>query len=377
MFTLKSLPMNKMLKKPAYSLLYALFITTIILIVAATAIEDTTQKILLFQELESGAKARLAAESVTDEAIRAMKNQEAGYELQRSGVLAGEGEYGSDGIDGSFEIFGRAQENDNEASGYFYTPIPNTGTAGPSSKCSFLEPDKNVGHACNWNKLLTGDSVTIPLYSDDGFGGVKNPNDLGVTAWYLLVRTPCDNGSLLNDCGPGSRYVLDAGAGYEDDDSIILWQLIGESSTGSVSVVPDDATTVDGGTFQQIRFTDFNTEVYESSINSALTAGDYIALEGSTSSTKYQSLLDFSKISTFDTVVLQLDIVSELISDTGVNVPYLEWQLYSNALEPFADNKSVIFGEGFFSGTFNNYYFPHVLTRSTIGERTSIYTLSN
>ena len=76
-----------------------------------------------------------------------------------------------------------------------------------------------------------------------------------------------------------------------------------------------------------------------------------------------------------------MTIVNPLIvKDTtpDQSVPYLEWQLESNMSSgAFADNKAVIVGEGYYTGQSGTFYYPSVVTRTTVGERTATYTISN
>ena len=72
-------------------------------------------------------------------------------------------------------VISRAQPNN--GSSEFYTDS-NDWYRRPSDECDYLaSADEDVDHACNWNKIMYGQSVTIPLYSYDG-GAIKNPNDL-------------------------------------------------------------------------------------------------------------------------------------------------------------------------------------------------------
>ena len=247
--------LNKNLQKPAYSLIYALVITTIIMIVATTAVQTTLGKLTYYNDVLSGVYAKYSAESAIDNALLLIKDEEAGYET--SDLSSATSQY---------TVVSRAQEN-TEDPGAFYTPIPMTGTAAPSDECNYLAADdEDPDHACNWNKILYGDSVTIPLYSYDvSAGALKNPSELVLTSWNLKVRTPCSDGTYDVSC---ARYDLDGvSTSYSTDDSIILWQLVGEDIDGAtvVSVVPDDAAA-QGFTGLYTRTTAVNTEIYESLI---------------------------------------------------------------------------------------------------------------
>ncbi len=363
--------MRKINSSPAYSLIYALVITTIIMIVATTAVQGTLSKLTYYNDVLSAKYAKYAGESAIDKAILAIKDYEAGYEPDSYSDTA------PDGIATmEYSVISRAQPNN--GSSEFYTPIPMTGTAAPSDECDYLaSADEDVDHACNWNKIMYGQSVTIPLYSYDG-GAIKNPNDLGLTEWNLKVRTPCTDGTYGETC---ARYELDGDSGdYENDESIILWQLIGEDSSGDtvVTVVPDDGYSTDRRTGVTSRTTATNTEIYESLINDASPSYSVLTTSSESDGT---SLLDICKDGGIDKLYLQLSIVNPLIdkaSATDESVPYLEWQLESTlSVGAFADNKAVVIGKGYYEGQSGTFYYPSVITRTTVGERTATYTISN
>jgi len=56
-------------KTPAYSLVFAFLIMTVIMLVAGTTIENTHDKVIYFREIEGTAQARLAAESAAELAV--------------------------------------------------------------------------------------------------------------------------------------------------------------------------------------------------------------------------------------------------------------------------------------------------------------------
>jgi len=365
------------LKHPGYSLIYAFFIMTILMLVASTTIQSTSAKLRIFQELEAGSKARLAAESSADLAILALKDNISGYSFTDENSLDGFSGFFDNGVSGSWEILGSAQENNLGVVGNYYTPIPNTGSAAPYGLCMYGDAAHEPGHSCNWNKIKVGESVTIPLFGVDFDGSPMSPNALGMLSWKLLVRTPCSNGSFLADCGGSSRYILDIGGGtYAEDSSVVSWQLIGFRPDGtSAAEMPSDATIEPiPGVF--IRYDSLNTEIYKSLVN---TAANNVVLEASSTSPqqKYRDLYtNFTNDASFESMILQLDIVSELMTATEP-VPYLEWQLISTGSNPPGDSKGVVIGKGYYDGGQNSYYFSSLVTRPTIGSRSNIYTLSN
>lgn len=350
---------------------------TVILIIASATIQNTESKVRYFAELEATAQARLAAESAAERAITMIRNYEAGYETSEDNVFCS-------GITathttctsyGDYEIYAKGTElTDDFGSTNFYIPIAGTGTAGLSDECSVMNVTgdyANPDHPCNWNKLMYGESVTIPLYSSDESGtGILTAADLGISSWSLRLRTPCANGSYESDCDGDVRMKFDTtGSELSSGDTIILWQIIYDDGVGNMeALVPDDAVIPFG--FTDDRGGD-NTEVYEKLINDEMDAGTFEVLN-SDDIAGYAGTVDALE------AVLQLNIVSTLSSDTGI-IPYLEWQLKMDnmAIAPFADPKSVILGEGFYEGNGKTYYFPYTVTRYTVGEGSTAYTLSN
>jgi hypothetical protein len=387
-------------KQPAYSLVFAFVMMTLILILATTSITNTKGKILYFSELEAASQARLSAESAAEKAILTIKSYEAGYETEEEESLcfnfdeydanSDEDSGTNDSIDdcqswASFTVYAQGQENDEEESGtaYFYTPIPNTGDAAPSDECSILDAHRDVDHACNWNKLAYGESVSLPLHSVDEYGTISFPTtESGFSEFILKVRTPCEDDTYEADCNGGDRYLFAGdgtadldGDGYtnDDDPSVILWQLIGEDDDGTVSVFPSDPTEYERTYDAEIR-TSANSEIYESLLNDGYDNEDYLALETDDLKGSYD-LTDSSK--GLFALNLQLDVIASLIDEEGSSIPYLEWQLLTAPNEGFADTKAHIIGEGYHQVGSRTYYHPYSITRSATGVSTSIYTLSN
>ncbi|MEK9160047.1 MAG: hypothetical protein AAB383_04940 [Patescibacteria group bacterium] len=374
-------------RQPAYSLIFAFLIMTVIMIIATTTIENTNEKLAYFTEMEGSTEAALAAQSAAEQAVLAMKDYEAGYSLGLDEQVFQVDENGDGDFEtwGDYTVYSTAQQNSTDgATGYYYTPIPGTGSAADDDDCTVrdsnhdgdFDDDEGVDHPCNWNKLMYGQSVTIPLYVSDGSEtGVLTPADLGLSALYLKVRTPCaDNVGQPDEADCSSRFELDTGDGsLEEDNSAILWQIIVEKTDGtSVSVIPDDTSAYDLYSRSYKRNSSLNTEIYEDLINSA--TGNIVLEISSFTNPETYAICSNTDV---ETLSLQLDIVTPLIDSSARSIPYLEWQLSTSSTSPFADTKAVISGEGYHQGKTGIYYYPFVITRSTTGESTSIYTLSN
>lgn len=391
--------------RPAYSLIFAFLIMTVMMITAGSAIQNTNDKLALYNDLGGSSQADLSAQSAAEQGLAAVANVvdtdadgvnddfSPGYEAQQDEAFCNDTD--GDSTCNSWGDFIALAEQRSYGS-YFYTPLFGTGTAGSSEDCSvldYIDPSTgdvlasvtvDVDDPCNWNKLLYGSSVTIPLFdtvdSEDfgTLGDILTPTDLGLTGWNLKVRTPCADSSMDIGC---TRHVLNEGTGYTTDDSVIFWQLVGEDSAGNeVSLIPDDETQTVRGS--DARYIGYNTEVYESLINDA---SDFIVLDVNSSS-DYSSIYNFCMGDTDDdgavetvlsSLALQLNIVTPLLDSSGFAIPYLEWQLEVDSSESFADNKTTFVGQGYFQGSQNTYYSSSVISRSTTGESSSVYTLSN
>ena len=209
---------HRIKSKPAYATVFAFIMMTILLIYVSSMAAQLNNQMEDNREDMGAADAYIAAQSTAEFGILAMKDYKAGYEVdtvEKAFCLYADGtsNYSGDGdcaTWGDYTVYSKAAVNTTSTasySGMFFTPIPGTGTAGNSDDCSISNDHEDEDHPCNWNKLMYGDSVTIPLYSDDGSGGIAVPADLGLDGWYLRVRTPCENGDL-DDSGC-ARYEFD------------------------------------------------------------------------------------------------------------------------------------------------------------------------
>gem|GEM_PF-1631026 len=389
-------------KTPAYSLVFAFLIMTVIMLVAGTTIENTHDKVIYFREIEGTAQARLAAESAAELAVMEIRDAELGFDPASVTTTAGDNvfclEYDSTtsatSTDdckawASYDVRSVAETNEVDGLDYiFYTPIPGTGSAGLSDECSILDSDLAPDHPCNWNKLMYGQSVTVPLYADDGadypIGGTFNASELGMNAFYLRLRTPCMDDEYSSSC---IRYVFPGDGANDkdgdltfipsdDDPSVILWQIYGEDTYGNAILsVPDDAASLGARSWARDLV---NTEIYQSLINDA-SASDYIIMtvEDDASSTFYEDVYQKTMDPDVENLFLQFDIISLLIDENGDSIPYLEWQIIYDTYLPFATPELSVVGSGYYEGESGTFYFPYVVSRSSTGESTNIYTLSN
>jgi len=376
--------MNK--TRPAYSLIFAFVIMTLIMVIASTSIQDTRNKIRLFQDLEANSQARLAAESAAELGIVDLKNSsfESGVEQEEVFCLTNSGTDCES--DGNYTVYSEAAENTTEADGYYYLPIPGTGDAASTGECSISE-HLDADHSCNWNKISVGDSVNIPLYYDDGSGALSFPDTINLSEFYLRMRTPCENGSLADDCDGDDRYEISSKSSTSfletsDNPAIVLWEFVGEKLTGTEYEIPNDAASSGNRSLQE------NNEIYEALIDhtpwSSASGFDNTVLLGITGlGSSFTGILDlhsFINDTGYTDLYFSMSIINELEDYTsGDTVPYLEYQIVTltNTGTPIISPTAEIIGEGYYDAGEFTYFFPYVVSSNNTDTVTTLFTLSN
>ncbi len=151
-------------------------------------------------------------------------------------------------------------DTDSLINGKYTIPSPGSGTAG-DDYCSTLEPvvnDDSLGTIlgtleidktnlggnnydafswpCNWNKLHEGESITIPLYTENANGSVNHPFEfVGTNDFALKIRPACDPSKATSRddeyeseiCNDNERYVMGGDVGNINDTILVLWEITG------------------------------------------------------------------------------------------------------------------------------------------------------
>jgi len=268
----------------------------------------------------------------------------------------------------------------------FVTPLPGTGSAG--ERCHLYSPftDPSLGqnasagvdssgqlaisneetttipqidYSCNWNKLTFGsaltDRVAIPLYYDSSntsdqdlvhpFNSNSELNG-GTQAqrFILRVRTackPCDKRSTACEadttiCTEEDRYTLDEGTESSgQNDIVVQWQITGDCSGENCGMIA--YTKYDSGVINKVH----SSAIVESSINGSRDSIPHMVLKSTreglfvdsefVTNTSDYSLSEPPKLhnilSNMESPVLSLFLNSQLLDESGNNIPHLEYQL--------------------------------------------------
>ncbi|MDA1060657.1 MAG: hypothetical protein O3B47_02595 [bacterium] len=267
----------------------------------------------------------------------------------------------------------------------YTVPFPGNGEAG--TRCNMYEPvlgnsgsqtvptdiitggnQANIGltnvdqldYSCNWNKLSFGSSLTdrvaIPLYYDDGTN-IQNPfNEVqasGVgqaTELVLRIRPPCkpcfkaadqppdtrscDDGQDESVCVDSDRYVLNT----DDNEIIVQWNLTGlcENSSGEIK---ECGLISDPNSDYTINEEKVNTSKYH--VLDKDSTGIITSVHPQAEGTMITDITGFQpQLPKYEKPILNLYLNEALISENNNNIPYLEYQVYTD--KPIANPKTKI-----------------------------------
>jgi len=285
-------------------------------------------------------------------------------------------------VTGDYDIYARAKElswkgGDDECTSLgpipcYLTPMPGTGDA-YGGDCDEELWDEDADHACNWNRITTGESVTFPLFYYNDSGVLVNSfTDSSVDSFMLRVRAPED--SVM-----GGRYQLN-----EEGNAIITWEFNGTclDSDGVTEFDCYITPVTDGG---------IETYILEEDINDA--SADYIVMQsGYYSGGNYTgddslgnddiSIINFlvgdyflySHLS-IDETYFKMTIPNLLETSSGDPIPYLEYQIVTNV--EISDNKVLYEAEGRAEGQLGTYVRNLEATQSIGADSVINFVLQN
>ncbi len=354
-------------------LLFGLIISNVVI----SAIRDSAN-------VNRSNQAFYAAEGALEEGLYAANQHGAGYSdpAPVSSVYAANAGQTST-VNATYKIQGQVDPNSQYADGTYGVPSPGTGDVG--SECdpltavisgSFEYPEGSQityndykDHPCNWNKISVGETVTIPLYYTDQNGDampLMGPN----STLQLKIRTACTTGEAL--CVNSDRYDLDYINGdptYSGNDPIINWQILGDDLNSGQGYVLNPWISFSGINLIALS----STIISESKIDAARMAMTFKVLDQSSKGIDLNGcigkILDFIQDSdtslsscgnasfywsthTITKPVFNFTIIHSMEDTLGRTVPYLEYQLISNApLATPTDVAQTVMAEGF-SGSF-------------------------
>lgn len=399
-YPFKHAKLNTLLRstKPGTSLLVGLGLTTIIVLVSLGVTTVVISSIRESANVTGANQAYYAAEGALEEGLWVNQGKGAGY--SDSAVVS------SKPPKSSYTIGGQVNEALAYSDGSYGIPAPGTGTAGKD--CDKLNPyvkytfafDEVTGkysndssgadpkdHPCNWSKIKVGESVSIPLFVSKKVGGTEtiyNPADsqFNLNNLKIRVRTPCKTGKEY--CDLIDRYSL-----FYDTSSVnkynatnytlMSWQITGTNQDGSKTYVFSPLALRDipfcndtyAGFADKTRCEPDNSEIYGSQINFVKTSDKSVVVSsddyGVDNANKNSTIVDFLRNTDIYTIpgsirttsndainkpVLKLSVIHSLKDTATTTIPYLEYQILTNATtEAPTDSSQTITAEGY-SGNF-------------------------
>ncbi|MCA9374623.1 hypothetical protein KC725_05690 [Candidatus Peregrinibacteria bacterium] len=375
------------------SLIIAIGLVTVITLFSLIVSNVVVTSIRQSANVNQANKAFFNTEGALEQGLLANSKEGAGYSS---------GETAADNLDATFEIQGQVPVNTQYDTPSSYDGMYGAPTPGSGNVAEDCDPDKpwistpfnydNGGyiedpttgydaadHPCNWNKITVGEVVNIPLYVTGQCSAnpdsICDPADLGLDTIIVRLRTPCANGDEF--CAPIDRFDLDTANGNPEvagDDTIVDWQITGVPMGGGSTYVMDpnrDAWDVFPCFGNRCPWV---TEIYESLLNQQKNNASFenlvieqnstkLGLEPKTKNTGnlYNFIHNISpwdvggmaqRISEIHKPVLKLSVINSLQESQSTVIPYLEYQILTDA-QNYAptDASQTIRAEGY-SGEF-------------------------
>jgi hypothetical protein len=345
------------------SLIFALILVSIIMVIAATMTASFLRASQLNQDLFRSTQAYYVARAAMEKALEDASNNGIGYENTATAAASWDTTgNGTDDVTGDYAIYAQGKTltwidapTTDSCNGvdFCYIPIPGTGNAGDS--CDFEDDSQtwynDSDEACNWNKIVYGQTVTIPLFYTDSTGTQMNDFTSG-DLFTLKIRTPesssgtrpslnstlddevivnweivaeCDDGSSVDSCFITGYETLGSGSGpgsSSGSDSRILGSVINGAS--SYAVLEEDTEGIDNLQITGVQITEFLTN--------SDPGHSYSAIENH---------------------YLKISVITPLIDSSGTSIPHLEWQLETSV--PFSTTQIIYTADGHADGQLGTY----------------------
>ena len=246
---------------------------------------------------------------------------------------------------------------------YSKTTAPNYVFADSSPGTAYTGPFNTIDHPCNWNKLGEGESVSIPLYvvfnrnpatlsppiygcyTSGSTNYICNPEQLGLNALIIKVRTPCANGAEM--CTNVDRMKLDNLKGDTNvggDDTVMDWQITSSNLSGDKSyfMLPY-RHQYPNWCFNGGDRCDDNSEIYESKINAGAPlifdiSNQYLGEEGGIKITDGSVLSFLKNLSPWNAPNANTGALRPLLNDK-INKPLLKLTVIKSLLK--ADDTKI------------------------------------
>ncbi len=276
------------------------------------------------------------------------------------------------------------------ATAEYYLPKAGYGTAGGEScQIGRYNQTSGVTEDCNWNKIYYGESVSIPLYQDNG-GAILNPKGSSLT-YNVRFRTPVNPAD-------GSRYQVSTDPAIEDE-VVATWEISAQCwKDANVDGVIDDGETESCVMFA-VTDPDVNTDTnimvgnlngsapFNEFVDNVLNTGAIVLNQEQPgkSPQEPQNLLRENKlfVKTFFPFniytevykpTLKISYIGRVKDNSNASIPYLEYQVEFNNFQT-GDTDQVIFAEGV-AQTRDSYTY-HMLARQKTQQNTVDFVIQN
>lgn len=364
----------------AASLIYALVIVTILMIVAGSMSASFLRSSQRNYDLFRGEQAYYVARAALEDAFHYAHLYGVGYEeasymgdIYVSGHAMEWDTTGNGVTDtyGDWEVFSRAkgvdwQDGNNDCVNFtgwtincYLAPLPGTGEAGDS--CDFTNPSDGDGDGvnwdadeddkCNWNKIAHGQTISVPLFTEAGAIS-------GTDEFILRLRTP--GGETLDPS--------------DNSDIIASWEFKGDCGGSTCYLRPNIILASQKNYIRETNINDSNYDNGYMIIRALQVWSTPYIKEGITQNNENKSISNF--FNEAENIYFKL-IVTGTLKSTGVEIPYLEYQIVTGSPDVISDNKVTYTADGYAEGRLGT-YARHIWATQKLGNDSIInFALQN